>query len=199
VAKRAPGTLSGFEASSALSLGDTLLAEDVFAEEPLAEDLGSGHFHPIAVNQATSPILAEIKLDRNSLLLFQLPPILPKLQKSDGVPFADPSDEQLVDSSGSVSSDPSAPSTNFPAKSFDSAEHWPAHAEGQVGKLRRYRSGRVTLSIGPVEFEMKRSAFDEAAGELAAVTIDPEGQRLCKLGGIAPGSHFACFLDLSRE
>ena len=173
-------SLGSGPAQEADLFNDFLLVEEVFAREPLDT------LHPVAVAPCSEDAVIDRKLDRNGLFLFQLPPILP--------PLADPpaSNDAPVE-------DPNDPVGVLAAlqRSMDSAEHWPRTVKGRMGKFRRYTSGRMTLTIGGVEFEVRPSVLDPTSAHLAAAVIDPEARSLANLGQIN-GGHFHCFLDLSH-
>jgi len=163
------------------SFDHVLLVEDEFAQEPLDT------LHPVAVKPAAPESFVDRKLDRAGLFLFQLPPVLP--------PFAEPQDSNNV----ATSEDPNDSQCVLSAlqRSMDSAEHWPPTLKGRLGRFRRYYSGRMTLTIGNVELEVRPSALDPVSSHLTAVKIDPSTRSMVNLGQIS-GGHFNCFLDLSH-
>ena len=143
----------------------------VQVEDEFAVETG---LSPVVVN--AKPVKEETKAALSEgLFLLQMPPVLPRMAAASPAEVAPESISGMFD--------------------LPQAEHWPSSVQGRYGKLKQYRSGRMTLELlNGFEMELVPSIEDEKLMSLLAV--DSEFGQSFNLGPIA--QHFVCTPDLDK-
>lgn len=156
--------------SDSKPLNDSVPVEEVFAVEGAVE--ANELLKPIALldDKKESDSFTHFEPENGKMFLFQMPPVLPTL---------------LNTSNDTIS-------TN------ESSEKWPSNAQGRYGKLRRYKSGRITMTLeNGVEFLVNPSIenFSEAQNT-SVLAIDPEFAQSFNLGQVE--GKFVCVPEFDK-
>lgn len=164
---------SSSSASDSKPLSDSVTVEDEFAVEGSA--MANELLKPVALLdiKKESDGFTHFEPETGKLFLFQMPPVLPTLLNSNN-------------------------ENNEQTASNDSAEKWPAGAQGRYGKLRRYKSGRITIILeNGVEFLVNPSIDNAAdAQNTSVLAIDPEFAQSFNLGQIE--GKFVCVPEFDK-
>lgn len=179
------GSVGGFSARSVSRLSASIasgsaeskpLSDSVPVEEEFASEESNPNelLKPVALldTKKESDHFVHFEPENGKLFLFQMPPVLPTILSS--------------------SSEGSATSTN------ESAEKWSSGAQGRYGKLRRYKSGRITMILeNGVEFLVNPSIEDSSdAKNTSVLAIDPEFAQAFNLGPVE--SKFVCVPEFDK-
>lgn len=108
------------------------------------------------------------------LILLQLPPVLPRMAAASATELAPETISGMFD--------------------LPQAEHWPPSVQGRYGKLKKYRSGRMTLELLN-GFEMELAPSVEKEKLINLVAVDAEFGQSFNLGQVE--NHFVCTPHLS--
>lgn len=179
------GSVGGFSARSVSRLSSSTAAAGSADSKPLSdsvpveEEFATEESNP---NELLKPVaLLDIKKESDSfvhfepengkLFLFQMPPVLPTIISSN---------------------ESNQNSTN------ESAEKWSSGAQGRFGKLRRYKSGRITMVLeNGVEFLVNPSIEDASdAKNTSVLAIDPEFAQSFNLGPVE--GKFVCVPEFDK-
>ncbi len=136
-----------------------------------------------AIETGLSPVIVNAKPSKEEykpaltegLLLLQLPPILPRMTAASAAEIAPESISGMFD--------------------LPQAEHWPSSVQGRYGKLKQYRSGRITLELLN-GFEMELTPSIEEERLMSLVAVDAEFGQSFNLGPVE--HHFVCTPDLDK-
>lgn len=167
--------LNNSAAQSSNPLTDSVPIEEEFSYESLdtaSESSSAAAVVPASNDSLLKPIvLLDVTKEINEtfthfepepgkLFLFQMPPILPSL----------------------LNHQHTIPSSDHPPVE---AEKWPSTAQGRYGKLRRYKSGRITMVLeNGVEFIINSSIESADTKNTSLLAIDPEFGQSFNLGPI---------------
>lgn len=165
--------------SSSSMLDDTIPIDCAFQNAENENTSSSNNIlKPIALGVSSEKELLESGFRRNfvedfdpeQLYLFQLPPVLPSI----------------------VNHQPA------PVSFTDTSEKWPLTAQGRYGRMRRYKSGKITLVLeNGIEFLVNQSIQSSSEAQMTSVlVIDPEFSQSFNLGPIR--DKFVCSPDFEK-
>lgn len=165
---RISGTV-GTSSNADLANISAVQVDDIFACE-------SG-LTPVALTGQAVKVNSQAKDDlKKGLILLQLPPVLPRLAQAT---------ESDVN-----------PETVSGMFDLPQADRWPKSAQGRLGKLRKYKSGRMVLELTN-GFCMDVTPSVSADAKLMNIlAIDPEFGQSFNLGQVE--QHFVCTPDLEE-
>lgn len=158
--------------SDSKPLSDSVPVEEEFAVEGTVE--GNELLKPVALLdiKKESDAFVHFEPENSKMFLFQMPPVLPTLLNTANA--------------------------NTEASSSETAEKWPSNAQGRYGKLRRYKSGRITMVLeNGVEFLVNPSIDNSAEAQNTSVlAIDPEFAQSFNLGQVE--GKFVCVPEFDK-
>ena len=170
-------TSSSTHSSDSKPMSDSVPVEEEFIVEGAVE--GNELLKPVALLDIKKEYdsFTHFEPENGKLFLFQMPPVLPTLLNT-----ATATDN----------------ANNEQTSANDSAEKWSSSAQGRYGKLRRYKSGRITMILeNGVEFLLNPSIDNSSdAQNTSVLAIDPEFAQSFNLGQVE--GKFVCVPEFDK-
>lgn len=148
---------------------------------------GDGKYpETIRAPQGTGTAASLAEIFEGNLVMLRLPTALPLKATPESTPSEKPQataaskDEETIDLD---SLKPSEPTTSAPSNSPYPAP-WPAAAHGYLGKIQRFASGRVTLTVGQIEYALSLSSPSRACVQ-NLLAVDSEYNQAFDIGTIS--------------